>query len=165
MESEQQHKKKKGKDAVIDFPRLWAALKRRKTTYFKVIPTVILTVWIISLGIPDYYKCTVQLSPEESIKTGSGALSMLASSFGLNISGSQGGDAITVMLYPDLLNSVDFKTKLFNIKVKRPEDKEPMTYYEYLRDEQYEPWWLSARKGLFKLIFGEKEIDHYSRSV
>ena len=157
MESEQQHKKKKGKDAVIDFPRLWAALKRRKTTYFKVIPTVILTVWIISLGIPDYYKCTVQLSPEESIKTGSGALSMLASSFGLNISGSQGGDAITVMLYPDLLNSVDFKTKLFNIKVKRPEDKEPMTYYEYLRDEQYEPWWLSARKGLFKLIFGEKE--------
>ena len=148
---------KKGKGQIIDFQRLWAALKRRKKTYFKVIPTTILTVWIISLGIPDYYRCTVLLSPEEGIGNGSSTLSMLASSFGLNISGTQGGDAITVMLYPDLLNSVDFKTKLFNIKVKRPEDKAPMTYYEYLRDEQKTPWWLSARKGLFSLIFGEKE--------
>ena len=35
-----QHKEKK--EPVIDFSRIWAALVRRKKTYFKVIPTVIL---------------------------------------------------------------------------------------------------------------------------
>ena len=44
---------KRKKEPIIDFARLWAALVRRKKTYFKVIPTVIMAVWIITLGIPD----------------------------------------------------------------------------------------------------------------
>ena len=151
-----QHKKKR--EAVIDFPRLWAALVRRKKTYFKVIPTVIMVVWIISLGVPNYYKCKIQIVPEDNTLGGSGTLATLASSFGLNLGGgTSGSDAITVLLYPDLMNSVDFKTNLFNIKVKRPSDKEPMTYYDYLKNEQKEAWWLEAREGLMDAIIGEKE--------
>lgn len=151
-----QHKKKR--ESVIDFPRLWAALVRRKKTYFKVIPTVIMVVWIISLGVPNYYKCKIQIVPEDNTLGGSGTLAMLASSFGLNLGGgTSGSDAITVLLYPDLMNSVDFKTTLFSIKVKRPSDKEPMTYYDYLKNEQKEAWWLEAREGLMDAIIGEKE--------
>ena len=151
-----QHKKKK--ESVIDFSRLWAALVRRKTTYFKVIPIVILVVWIISLGVPNYYKCKIQVVPEDNALGGSGTLAMLANSFGVNLgSGSSGSDAITVLLYPDIMNSVDFKTTLFNIKVKRPSDKEPITYYEYLKNEQRESWWLEAREKLMNMLFGEEE--------
>ena len=153
---EVQHKKKK--EPVIDFSRLWAALVRRKKTYFKVIPTVIMVVWIISLGVPNYYKCKIQIVPEDNSLGGSGTLAMLASSFGVNLGGgTSGSDAITVLLYPDLMNSVEFKTTLFNIKVKRPSDKEPMTYYEYLKNEQKEAWWLEAREGLMDAFFGDKE--------
>ena len=151
-----QHKKKK--DLVIDFPRLWAALVRRKKTYFKVIPTVILVVWIISLGLPDYYKCKIQLAPEENTGGSAGTLAMLASSFGVNIGGgSNSADAITVMLYPDLMNSIEFKTSLLNIKVKRPNDKAPMTYYDYLKNEQKDAWWLTAREKLMGLLHGKEE--------
>ena len=159
-----QHKKKK--EPIINFPRLWAAIKRRKITYFKVIPSVILTVWIITLGLPDYYKCKVQLVPEDNSTMGGGTLAMLASSFGVNMGGgAQGSDAITVLLYPDVLNSVDFKTNLFNIKVQRPTDKAPMTYYDYLRKEQKEAWWLSARERLLDFIFDKEEEKKDSAAI
>ena len=107
-----QHKKKK--EQVIDFSRLWAALVRRKTTYFKVIPTVILTVWVITLGLPDYYKCKIQLVPESGSGGGASTLALLASSFGVNLgSGSSGNDAITAFLYPDVMSSVEFKADVF----------------------------------------------------
>lgn len=150
-----QHKNKK--EPIIDFPRLWAALLRRKKTYFKVIPTVILTVWFISLGLPDYYKCEIQLAPEDNAGGSSGTLAMLASSFGVNIGGAQSSDAITVLLYPDLMNSIEFKVSLLKIKVQRPTDKAPMSYYDYLKNEQKETWWLSAKEDLINCLFGKED--------
>jgi hypothetical protein len=149
-----QHKKKK--DQIIDFPRLWAALVRRKKTFFKVIPTVILAVWIISYGIPDYYKCKIQLAPEDNSGRTASSLAMLASTFGVNLGGNTGGDAIKPMFFPDLRNSVEFKTSLFNIKVQRPEDKAPMTYYEYLKNDQKDPWWITLRENLQKALSGKE---------
>jgi uncharacterized protein involved in exopolysaccharide biosynthesis len=150
-----QHKKKK--EQVIDFSRLWAALVRRKKTYFKVIPTVILVVWVISLGLPDYYKCKIQLAPEDNSGGSVGTLAMLAGAFGVNLGNNSGGDAIKPMLFPDLMNSVDFKTSLFNIKVQRPTDKAPMTYYDYLKNEQKDPWWIAAKEGMMGAILGKAE--------
>lgn len=159
-----QHRKKK--DPVIDFPRIWAALVRRKKTYFKVIPTVILVVWIISLGLPNYYNCKIQLAPEDNNGGSAGTLAMLASSFGVNIGGGfQSSDAITVMLYPDLLNSVEFKVSLLRIKVQRPTDKMPMTYYDYLKNEQKEPWWISAKESLMTFLFGKESGKKESQPI
>ena len=151
-------KHKKKKEPIIDFARLWATLVRRKNTYFKVIPTVIMVVWIITLGLPDYYKCKIQLAPEDNSGGSANTLAMLASSFGFSLGGgSQGGDAIKPMFFPDLMNNIEFRTGLFSIQVQRPEDKAPMTYYEYLRDEQKEPWWVSARKRLMESLSSQKE--------
>jgi capsular polysaccharide biosynthesis protein len=85
-----------------------------------------------------------------------GGLASLASSFGLNIgSGSQGSDAITPSVYPDLMKSVDFKTSLFPIKVKRKKDKQAMTYYDYLKYEWRVPWW----EDLFGLMAPKPQKD------
>jgi uncharacterized protein involved in exopolysaccharide biosynthesis len=53
------------------------------------------------------------------------------------------------------MNSVDFKTSLFNVKVQRKDDKAPMTYYDYLMNEQKEPWW----SGFFGLLKPEREKE------
>jgi uncharacterized protein involved in exopolysaccharide biosynthesis len=148
----------KKKDPIIDFARLLAVLKKRQKTYYKVIPTVIIVVWIISLGLPDYYKCKIQLSPEDNSGRSASSLAMLASSFGVNLGGAgSNSDAIKPMFFPDLMNSVDFKTSLFNIKVQRPTDKAPMTYYDYLRYEQKNPWWIVAKNGIMEELFGKKK--------
>ncbi len=139
-------------ETSIDFKALWNAIVKHKKLYFKVWPITFAVVCIITLSMPNIYKCQVTLAPELGGKASSASgLASLASSFGVNIGGgaSSMGDAITPMLYPDLMNSVDFKTALFGVKVQRKSDAKPMTYYDYLMNEQKKPWW-SNLFGLLK---------------
>lgn len=142
----------------IDFGKIFNDLLRHKSLYYKVLPIAFLLAVFYSLSLPNYYSCTVKLAPElgSNAKTGGGLVG-LASSFGINLGGAQQGvDAINPTLYPDLMNSVDFKTSLFEVQVKRKDDNKTMTYYDYLENEQQYPWWSAAIKSLF----GKKKSDN-----
>lgn len=130
-------------ESSIDFGAIWQAIKKHKMLYAKVLPIAFLIAIVIGFSIPKTYNCKILLAPEMGGKTGStSGLASLASSFGVNIGGgSATGDAITPTVYPDLMNSVDFKTALFPVKVKRKGDKEPMTLYHYFKNEWKYAWW------------------------
>ena len=139
------------------FAQLWQDIKKHRKLYYKVLPATFVVAAIIMLSIPNYYKCTVMLAPElSSMGVKSSGLSSLASSFGINIGGaSQGADALLPTLYPDLMNSVTFRTSLFPIKVQREDDStgvDVMTYYDYLKDGQKSPWWSAGMKALFSIF-------------
>ena len=130
-------------ESSIDFGKIFQDLLKHKKLYFIVLPIALLVAIIYGKSLPDYYKCKVMLAPESGgAKSGSSILS-LASSFGINLGGgaSGSGDAIGPTLYPDLMNAVDFKTNLFEVKVTRGSDNKTFTYYDYLRNEQKYPWW------------------------
>lgn len=145
-------------ESSVDFVAIWNAVKNHKTLYLKVLPVTFVIACVISLSLPNYYKCEVTLAPELGGKSGSvSGLASLASSFGVNIGSASGnslGDAITPTLYPDLMNSVDFKTSLFGVKVQRKNDDKPMNYYDYLMNEQKRPWW----SGFCGLVKPEKSV-------
>lgn len=146
------------KPAPIDFGAIWAAIKKHRKLYYKVLPVTFVIACIIAFSIPKTYECNILLAPEMGGSSGSvGMLASLASSFGVNLGGggSANGDAITPSLYPDLMKSVDFKTALFPVKVKRKMDKEAMTYYDYLKNDWKEPWW----KDFFGLMAPRKMKD------
>lgn len=161
MESNDQIKRNNApKSQLINFQGIYCAIKKRWRTYVYVLPAVWVFAWIYGAGKPDVYNCTIQLAPETS-GTNFSSLAALASSFGMNIGGGgEEGDAITPSIYPDLMNSVDFKTSLFKVMVQRKEDKTPMTYYDYLLNEQKQPWWDDLMDNLDELIFGESEKDN-----
>ena len=149
-------------ESSIDFKAIFAALKKHRKTYYKALPITFLIAAIFSLSLPNYYKCEVQLSPElSSSRTNSGLLS-LASSFGLNLgmggTAGMGSEALFPTLYPDLVNSTDFKVSLFPVPVTIEGDKEKgepdrtMSYYDYLQDEQKSPWWSEAIGAAFKAL-------------
>ena len=95
-------------------------------------------------------KLSPELSGGPSAKSG---LASLASSFGIKLGGTGAGtEALFPTLYPDLMNSVDFKTSLFRVKVTREEDQKTFTYYDYLMNEQKAPWWSQAKKAFFGLF-------------
>jgi len=129
--------------ATIDFGAIWQAIKKYKKLYFKTLGITFVVALVIGFSLPKTYNCKILLAPETGGGSSNlGGLASLASSFGVNIGGSsQGGDAITPTIYPDLMKSVDFKTSLFPIKVKRKKDKQTMTYYDYLKYEWRVPWW------------------------
>lgn len=141
----------------IDFGSIWAAIKKHRKLYYKVLPVTFVVAFVIAISIPRYYNCKILLAPESGGGGGMSTLSSLASSFGINLGGggSSGGDAITPTVYPDLMNSVDFKTALFPVKVQRKADKAPVPYFDYLKNEWKEPWW----KDWFGLMAPPKERD------
>lgn len=131
-------------ESSIDFKAIFAALCKHKLLYIIVVPLSLIIGVIYAKSLPKYYKCQVTLAPElGGGATGGGSLSSLASSMGYKIGGSSKGDAdaITPTLYPDLMNSVDFKTSLFDVKVHRMDSSKVMTYYDYLLYYQKTPWW------------------------
>ena len=156
----------------IDYGKLLKDMLKHKKLYYKVLGLTFVIACIIALSIPNYYKCTVTLSPEMSGSKSTSSLASLASSFGVNLKGALGNstEALFPTLYPDLMNSTEFKSGLFTIPVTIEGDSvkgtadRTMTYYDYLKDEQKLPWWGAAIKWLASLIKEEeesKEIDPF----
>lgn len=157
-------------ESSIDYGKLLKDLLKHKKLYYKVLGLTFVIASIIALSIPNYYKCTVTLSPEMSGSKSSSSLASLASSFGVNLKGALGSstEALFPTLYPDLMNSTEFKSGLFTIPVTIEGDSvkgtvdRTMTYYEYLKDEQKLPWWSAAIRETVKWIvslFKEKEPE------
>ncbi len=148
-------------ESSIDFGKIFKDLLKHKKLYFIVLPVAFVLAAIYALSLPNFYSCTVKLSPEMGGKSSSaGGLASLASSFGVNLGTSGAGtEALFPTLYPDLMNSVDFKTSLFPVKVTREEDNKTFTYYDYLMYEQKMPWWSKAKNALFSLFKSEPKEE------
>lgn len=146
----------------VSFSNVWQDMLKHKKLFYKVLGATFIASAIIMLSIPNYYNCTVMLSPEMTGNTSSkSGLMSLASSFGVNLGNNGiGSEALFPTLYPDLVNSTDFKTTLFHVPVTIEGDKEEgeadrtMSYYDYLSKEQKYPWWSAAIVGTTKFIVG-----------
>jgi uncharacterized protein involved in exopolysaccharide biosynthesis len=157
-------------ESSIDFGKIFKDLLKHKKLYYKVLPVAFILAAIYAISLPNYYSCTVKLSPELSGGSGSkSGLASLASSFGVNLGSALGNstEALFPTLYPDLMNSVDFKTSLFEIQVTREEDNKTFTYYDYLMNEQKAPWWSQAKKAVFSMfndqssMVNDKKVDPF----
>ena len=134
--------------------QLWQDVKKHRRLFYKVLPATFLVAAILTLSMPNYYKCTVMLAPEiPGGNKGTGGLASLASSFGINLNSANAGvDAIMPNLYPDLMNSVAFKASLFPVKVQMDDENTTMTYYDYLKDHQRMPWWSAVMSAPGKFV-------------
>ena len=146
-------------ESSIDFGKIFQDLLHHKWLYVKMLPVAFILAAIYALSLPNFYNCTVKLSPEMSGSKSTSGLASLASTFGVNLgqgAAGMGTEALFPTLYPDLVNSTDFKTSLFPVKVtiegKDGEKDRTMPYYDYLRDEQKGPWWSSAMNAVFSIF-------------
>lgn len=155
----------KGVGRSINFVKLFNVLWQGRMWYVKVLPVAFVLTAIYALAQPNYYNCTVKLSPEISSSKSTSGLASLASSFGVNLgSGGAGTEALFPTLYPDLMNSVDFKTSLFHVPVTIEGNKEKgekdrtMSYYDYLSKEQKSPWWSQGIKAIMSMFNGQSSM-------
>lgn len=132
-----------------DYSRLWYDLIKHKALFIVVIPIVLVCSIIYAYSLPSTYKAEVTLAPET--KTGSISLATytLAGRFGYNIFKRGTEEAIYPKLYPDIVNSLEFKKDILACKVHRENDTTVCSYYEYLLNDRSKPWWSE--------IFGKKK--------
>lgn len=144
----------------INIKDIWQAFLKHKYLFVKSIASTFVITCFLTLGLHNYYTANVTLAPENGGKSSGGGLSSLASSFGVSLgSMSSGEDALSPSLYPDMMNSVEFKTSLFPIRVHELSDNESFTYYNYLKDHQRIPWWSAGIKAIFSLFGSEEEEE------
>ena len=142
-------------ESSIDFRKLFKDVLKHKWLYIIVMVVTFVVVAIFSLALPNYYTCTVKLAPELSGSKSAGGLAAMASTFGVTLP-TNATEALYPTLYPDLVNSVDFKVTLFPVPVtiegKKGEGNRTMPYFDYLKDEQKKVWWKEALAAPKKLI-------------
>ena len=143
-------------ESSIDFRKIFNDLLKHKKLYIITIVITFVVVAIFSLALPNFYTCRVKLAPELSGSKSTGGLAAMASTFGVTLP-TNASEALYPTLYPELVNSVDFKITLFPIPVtiegkEEGETNRIMTYYDYLKDEQKKVWWKEVLKAPFKLL-------------
>ncbi len=121
---------------IIDLKKIVSILWEKKKTFLKVwVVTFILScIWI--LPQPRYYVCEVKLAPEMNGEDVGGSLSSIASSFGFNIGGMAGQDAIYPELYPELFENPEFVVGLYGIKVATKDGNLATDYFTYMKSHQ-----------------------------
>ncbi len=153
-------------EPVLTFGKLKQDMRKHKKNYFLVLGITFVLGVVYLLSLHNVYKCEVMLAPELSRSGSSSSLLSLANSFGMRIgSSSSNGEALFPTLYPDMVSSVDFKTKLFPIQVHKKDSTRVMTYYDYLLNEQKYPWWSQAISGTLRFLISliskpEPKIDN-----
>ncbi len=124
---------------IIDLKKIFNTIWEKKKTFYRVWAwTFVLScIWIFPQ--PRYYVSSVALAPEMNGED-PGSLSSIASSFGFNIGGMTGQDAIYPELYPELFESPEFVVGLYSIQIqtKKKEGEETIKtdYYTYMRKYQ-----------------------------
>ena len=138
---------------VIDINDIAKKLWAKKMLFAKTLPIAFVLACIYILGFPRYYITDIKLAPELEGSTMAGTLGSLASSFGFDLDNLQSNDAITPLLYPDLMEDNGFVTSLFKIQVQSKDGSIKTSYHDYLKKYQKPIIWLIPKnwiKGLFK---------------
>ena len=135
-------KKQQKRKGGVDFMFLIQSAWKYRSLYYKVFGITLVLACIYAFSLPRVYKCEVMLAPELSTARSSVSLSSIARTFGLKLGSSMtgnGSEALFPTLYPDLMNSVDFKTSLFNIQVCA-EDRSSYQQCQMLSEGQGGVW-------------------------
>ena len=126
---------------VIDLREVFLKTWNHKRVFCKVLPIVFLLSCIYIFSLPRYYKSEIKLAPEIENPMDGGTIGTLASSFGIDLSNMQATDAITPLLYPDLMEDNGFVYSLMCIKVESIDGKIKSNYHDYLKKYQKKAWW------------------------
>lgn len=140
--------------------KLWV----NRSLFYKVLPIVFVLSCAYTLCLPRYYRSTLQLVPEIANSSfGGGGFAGIASAFGIDLTENSNGDAISPLLYPDLMADNGFVAELFDIRVCQglvEEGEVPIdtTYYQYIKTYQKRPFW-QVWIGAFKKLFESEKTN------
>ena len=150
----------------IDFKELAIELWRERKLIQKSCVLAAIIGIVVAFSIPKEYTTMVKLSPELSGKErGMGGLGALAGMAGINLGNSGGPDALSPQLYPDIVQSIQFTTELFNIPVETEDEKIRTSVFNYLSEYNKYPWWKVLKSlpsktiGLIVSVFKGNEAE------
>lgn len=126
---------------AIDLREIFQTIWKQRKLFAKVLPVVFILSCLYIICIPRTYSSDTTLAPELDNPMSGGTLGDIASTLGFNLSDMQTNDAITPLLYPDLMDDNQFVADLLSIQVKSMDGEIDCSYEDYLKLHQKKPWW------------------------
>ena len=149
---EKQYIEPQEEESSVDYGQIFATLKKYKRLYMKVMLITFIGACVYTLGLRNYYTCEVLLSPELSTTNRSSNMALLTQ-LGMNMRTSMmATEALYPTVYPELMNSTDFKATLFNVPVHKKDSTRILSYYDYLAHEQKPSWWGAIISAPFRAL-------------
>lgn len=125
----------------IDLRLVFKKIGEHKKLFFIILPIVIVLSSYIILCVPRTYTSETAMAPEASPSMDVSSLGDIASSFGFDLPTGKSSDAISPLLYPDLMKDNGFATALFKVNVQTIDKKVNTDYYNYLKYHTKITWW------------------------
>ena len=148
---------------VIDLRLVIKKIRANKRLFYKTLPITFVLSCIYIFSIPRYYTSEAKIAPEMGNSMEGGTIGSIAASFGFDLSDMQTSDAITPLLYPDLMDDNGFVTSMFNILVRDAEGEIETTYYDYLKNHQKDAWFKYPLHWIKELL--PKDADSNEENV
>lgn len=146
------------KEGYINMLEIIQIVKDEKKLFFISLPITMVISSLFIICVPRSYTTSAMIVPEMENPSTVGGLSSLVSSFGFDIGNATGTDAISPLLYPDLLNDNGFVVDLLKIKVETQDGTLKCSYYDYLKKHQKRSWWTKMIASV-KRFFKSKDED------
>jgi len=137
----------------------------KKRLLFKYLGVFAVLGIVVALVNPKEYTSDVLLAPE--MNTGgaglSESLSNMASTFGIDLGGKSGMDAIYPEIYPTVLVSNDFIMPLLDARVCLKKDTTSRSYYDHIKKDSRPGFW-GYPGTLLHSLFPKKTPESYDKS-
>lgn len=145
---------------ILDLKRVTELLWQRKKQYLYTMGIVFLSASALILCVPRYYTATVNMAPEMGTAGAEGTLGSIASSLGFDLGEMQTSDAISPLLYPEVISSNDFVATLLDIQTTTIDGQCRESYLDHISLHYRLPFWTMAKEktlGNIKRLFSTKK--------
>ena len=146
MENNVQNQQNQFQEEEINIMPIVKRLWEKKTLIIKVTCVFAVLGVIVALSSPKVYTSSCTFIPQTSKKSGGGGLASLAALAGISLGDMESGESLSPMVYPQILNNIDFRKDLMYSKIKFQDYEEPIALIDYYTNPKY------AKFNLFSVV-------------
>lgn len=93
---------------------------------------------LVALLTPNQYTASCTLVPQTGERRTGSSLSGLAAMAGISLGDMTSGEVLSPNVYPNIIKNVSFQKELLHARYTFPDVPEPISYYDYATDKQYQ---------------------------
>lgn len=120
----------------IDIMAIVARLWEKRKFIIKVTCVFAVIGLFVAIFSPKVYTSSCTFVPQTTKKTNS-SVSSLAALAGINLNNMSAGETLSPLIYPQILDNIDFKKELMYSKIKFSEYEEPISLLDYYTNPDY----------------------------
>lgn len=144
-------------NSKVDYKAVIREILKHRKLFYITVPAAFIISSLYIVCVPREYVSETKVAPETGSASQTGMLGSIASSFGVDLSTMESSDAITPLIYPELLEDNRFIAGLFKIRLRSMDGIIKTDFHTYMKEYQEYPWWTKCAAWIRKKFTSGQE--------